>query len=92
MLKNKFALLLAPVLIMGCATAPEPAVKVVIQRVEVPVEIPCKAVMPATPGLNFGSLSPEQDIFEKVRALLADRQLSIAHSAELAAALNSCIK
>ena len=75
----------------GCATT-EPAIKIVTQRVEVPVSVPCKAVVPTPPDLNFAKVTPDQDVFEKTKALLADRKLQLGYETELVAALNSCIK
>jgi hypothetical protein len=75
----------------GCATPP-PGIKTVIQKEEVPVAVPCKAVMPAVPAFNFDKLNPQQDVYTKTQALLADRLLHLGLEAELTAALNSCIK
>ena len=73
----------------GCATD-GPVINTVIQKVEVPISVPCKAEIPATPVYSFDQLSTEQDIFEKTRAVLADRHLHMGYETELLAALNSC--
>lgn len=74
----------------GCAT--QSSLDVPIQRVEVPIAIPCKAVVPTPPEFGFSKLSPDADIFDKTKTLLADRKLHLAYEAELLAALNSCVK
>lgn len=80
---------MAVLLLTACAT-PEPAVKVVIQRVEVPIAVPCTIETPVKPKYNFSSLTEEQDIFDKTKATLADRQLSAGYEKELEAALKAC--
>lgn len=77
------------VILSGCATC-EPVIKTVIQTVEVPVSIPCKTEIPVKPEFNFDSINENQDIFDKTKALLADRKLHIGYEGELEAALKSC--
>lgn len=89
-MRNKVILGLA-VLLSACATT-EPAVEVRIQRVEVPIAVPCKAAIPAVPEFGFGKVSPDADIFEKTKSLLSDRKLHLGYETELLAALNSCVK
>lgn len=84
-------LLCAIVLLTGCATT-EPAINTVIQTVEVPVAVPCKATIPTKPDFNFDKLNVDQDVFDKTKALLADRKLHLGYEGELLAALTSCIK
>ena len=88
---NKLFLGLVVLALAGCGTD-GPLIKPVIQKVEVPVAVPCKAEVPTPPDFNFDKLKPEQDIFDKSKAALADRRLHQAYEAELLAALNSCIK
>lgn len=87
----KFLLLLIPFAVAGCATT-EPAVRIVIQKVEVPIAVPCKAIKPLLPEYSFDNITVENDIYEKVQALLVDKNLSKAYQIELEAALESCIK
>ncbi len=84
-------LLCAIILLSGCATT-EPVINTVIQTVEVPVAVPCKAVVPVKPDFNFDKLNVDQDVFDKTKALLADRKLHLGYEGELLAALTSCIK
>lgn len=76
-------------LLGGCVTT-NPVIQTVIQRVEIPISVPCKTETPVAPEFNFDKVTEEQDIFEKVRALLADRILHKAYETELSAALKSC--
>ena len=81
-----FSLLLV---LSGCATT-DPVIKVEIQRVEVPIPVPCKTEEPTKPDFNFDKLSENDDIFVKIRAMLADRKLHIGYEEQLSAALKSC--
>lgn len=84
-------LICAIILLSGCATT-EPVINTVIQRVEVPIAVPCKAVVPLKPDFNFDKLTIDQDVFDKTKAVLADRKLHLGYEGELLAALTSCIK
>jgi hypothetical protein len=81
-------------LVTGCVSNPSvpsaPTIKVEVQRVEVPIAMPCKAEIPKAPDFNFNKIRPENDIFEKTKALLADIKLHIGYEEELTAALKSC--
>lgn len=88
-MQNKL-LILAIVLLAGCATTTPPGINTVIQTVEIPVAVPCKAEVPVKPEFNFDKSTPEQDIFDKTKASLADRKLHLGYETELLAALKSC--
>jgi len=90
-MRNKLLIVSVALFLSACATD-GPVINTVVQKVEVPVAVPCKATVPAAPNLTFDKLSPEQTIFEKTKALLSDRKLQLGYEAELLAALNSCIK
>ena len=90
-MQNKL-LVLAVALLADCATDTPPGINTVIQKVEVPIAVPCKVELPVKPTLNFDKLTTEQDIFDKTKAALADRKLQLGYETELLAALNSCIK
>jgi len=79
------------ILLSGCATT-EPVIDAEPQEVDIPIAVPCKAVVPDKPDFNFEKVTADQDVFEKTKALLADRKLHQGYEAELLAALNSCIK
>ena len=91
-MQNKLLIIAAAILIAGCATTEKPVITTVIQKVEVPIAVPCKVEIPAKPAFNFNELKEEQDIFDKVKALLADLKLHAGYEEELNAALNSCVK
>ena len=88
-MRNKLILILV---LMLSACASNPVISTVVQKVEVPVAIPCKAQVPTKPEFSFDSLSEDKDIFEKIKALLADRKLHLGYETELSAALDSCVK
>lgn len=82
-------MLLVVLTLAGCAS--DPVISTVVQKVEVPISVPCKTTVPTMPDFNFEKLTPEQDVFEKSKALLADRKLHIGYEGELLAALKSCM-
>ncbi len=89
-MQNKLVLLTA-LFLGGCATDGA-LINTVVQKVEVPIEVPCKATVPVKPDFNFDKLKVEDDIFNKSKAALADRELHLGYETELLGALNSCIK
>lgn len=80
-------LLILP-LIAACSTAP--TIQTVVQRVEVPISVPCATPMPIEPLYCFNTLQSTDDIFVKVRCLLSDRKLSLGYESELSISLRSC--
>lgn len=94
MQKSNLLILSCAILLSGCAlfTKPQPGIEVQIQRVEVPIVVPCKAVVPKVPSWYFDKLTTANNIFTKDQYLLADRELHLGYEAELLGALQSCIK
>ena len=86
---NKLFFTLVLLSLAGCATT-EPVIKVVTQRVEVPVPVPCKEEAPPVPDYCFVKLTPESDIFDKTLCLLSDRERSLGYEIELLAKFNAC--
>ena len=84
-------LIFAIILLSGCATT-EPVINTVIQKVEIPIAMPCKVEIPVKPDFNFDKLKIDQAVFEKTKALLADRKLHMGYEGELLTALNSCVE
>lgn len=86
-------LLLLPIIgvFAACATT-DPTIDVIIQKVEVPVYMPCQVEIPAIPEFNFDKLSIDENIFNKTKSMLADRKLHLAYEQELLVALQSCVK
>lgn len=91
-MRNNLLILVMIIALTGCASGPPPVMAPLIQKVEVPIAVPCKVIVPKPPEFNFNKLTTEQDIFEKTRAILADIRLHFAYEAELLGALNSCVK
>lgn len=87
---NKILILLLAILLPACAS--NPVIKAEVQKVDIPIEVACKAEIPSPPDLNFDKLKQEQDIYDKTKALTADRQLQKGYEAQLLAALTSCVK
>ncbi|MBF8746917.1 hypothetical protein IRZ74_14905 [Pseudomonas monteilii] len=80
--------LLAGLVLAGCATKPEPQVQYV--RVEVPVQVPCRAPAVAVPPWASAGLRKTDSLEVKVRALLAERRQRIGYERELIAANVAC--
>ncbi|MBF8781022.1 hypothetical protein IV505_15000 [Pseudomonas fulva] len=81
-------LLLAGLLLTGCAAHVEPEVRTV--RVEVPVQVPCRTPDVAVPPWATTSLHDTDSLEVKVRALLAERWQRIGYEKQLTAALEAC--
>lgn len=80
--------LLAGLLLAGCAAKAPPQVQYV--RVEVPVQVPCRAPDVAVPPWAAAGLSKADSLEVKVRALLAERRQRIGYERELEAAVGAC--
>ena len=72
----------------GCAGKIEPQVQYV--RVEVPVQVPCRAPEVAVPPWAADSLRKTDSLEVKVRALLAERRQRIGYERQLEAAVTAC--
>lgn len=83
----KWLLVGAVVLMAGCA-AREPEVRTV--RVEVPVQVPCRAPVVPVPTWATDSLKKTDSLELKVRALLAERRQRIGYERVLVAAVAAC--
>lgn len=86
---SKISILTVVLLLSACATD-KPVIQTEIQKVEVPISIPCNVDIPVPPQFNFDKLTIDQDIYDKSKSLLADRSLHIGYENELLAALTSC--
>ncbi|QEN51042.1 hypothetical protein [Pseudomonas protegens] len=71
----------------GCA-AREPEVRTV--RVEVPVQVPCRAPVVPVPAWATGSLKKTDSLELKVRALLAERRQRVGYERVLVATVEAC--
>ncbi|MGG5288857.1 hypothetical protein [Pseudomonas shirazensis] len=84
----KVQVLLAGVLLAGCAAKAPPQVQYV--RVEVPVQVPCRAPEVAVPPWAAAGLRKADSLEVKVRALLAERRQRIGYEKQLVAAVTAC--
>ncbi|WP_079230596.1 hypothetical protein [Pseudomonas putida] len=82
------AFLLVGLLLAGCAAKAPPQVQYV--RVEVPVQVPCRAPEVAVPPWAVAGLRNTDSLEVKVRALLAERRQRIGYEKQLAAVVNAC--
>ncbi|MNM47310.1 hypothetical protein D3C81_582730 [compost metagenome] len=74
--------------ISGCAGRTEPQVQYV--RVEVPVQVPCRALNVEVPSWAAAGLKKGDDVELKVRALLAERRQRIGYERQLVSAVTAC--
>jgi len=81
MMRLVLAAALAAIL-AGCSTLP--------REVKVPVPVPCKIEKPAEPAWATKAIKPDADIFDQVKALLAERRQRAGHQAQLEAAIKGC--
>lgn len=74
---------LGVVLFAGCSTAPK-----VPHEVAIPVSIPCRIELPGAPDYRFQG--QYENIFDAVKDLLGDREVSLAYEAQLREAIKAC--
>lgn len=72
----------------GCAGKVEPQAHYV--RVDVPVQVPCRAPEVAVPPWAAAGLRKFDSLEVKVRALLAERRQRIGYEKQLEAAVRAC--
>lgn len=85
-------LLLALLILSGCAAKPEPAVKVVVQEVKVPVYMPCldKKDLPVRTDYVTINIKKSDNPVVKVRKLDKRTQQQSNYIGVLEKALNGC--
>lgn len=81
-------LILSALALAGCAGRVEPQIQYV--RVEVPVQVPCRAPEVAVPAWATADLRKADSLELKVRALLAERLQRIGFEKQLLASVESC--
>ena len=71
----------------GCGTTVE------VQRVEIPVPVPCIASdkIPAAPVSRFQPLAPTDPVDDQIRALLLDREYGGLYAGRIRALVEACI-
>ena len=72
----------------GCGGKVEPQVQYV--RVEVPVQVPCRAPEVAVPAWASAGLSKTDSMEVKVRALLAERRQRMGYERKLESYISAC--
>ncbi|WP_371039855.1 hypothetical protein [Pseudomonas putida] len=72
----------------GCAGKVEPQVQYV--RVEVPVQVPCRAPEVAVLPWAAAVLRKSDSLEVKVRALLAERRQRVGYERQLVASIKAC--
>ncbi|WP_370691371.1 MULTISPECIES: hypothetical protein [Pseudomonas] len=75
-------------LLAACAGRVEPQIQYV--RVEVPVQVPCRAPEVAVPPWAAAGLRKTDSLEVKVRALLAERRQRMGYETQLASAAGAC--
>ncbi|WP_342649070.1 hypothetical protein [Pseudomonas sp. REB1044] len=80
--------MLVGLLLAGCAANAPPQVQYV--RVEVPVQVPCRAPDVAVPEWATAGVRKTDSLEVKVRALLAERRQRIGYERLLEAAASAC--
>lgn len=73
--------LLPVVLLLGCASKPPIEIKI-------PVAVPCIKEQPVAP--IYPTVAEDAGIFERVKVLLAERELRKGYEAKLQAMLTAC--
>ncbi len=78
-----------PMLLLLAACAPQqPIFKPV--AVDMPVEMPCHVVMPATPDFPLSDIKPDSSIADKTRAALLELDTRKIYETELESQLAAC--
>ncbi|MGG7598734.1 hypothetical protein ACQ4OD_17070 [Pseudomonas sp. WC1] len=84
----RMVVLVLALALAGCSGRTEPQVQYV--RVEVPVQVPCRAPEVAVPAWAAADLRKTDSLEVKVRALLAERRQRIGYERQLLAVAYSC--
>ena len=84
----RMPLILCALALAGCANRVEPQVQYV--RVEVPVQVPCRAPEVAVPPWAAAGLRKTDSLEVKVRAILAERRQRIGYEKQLEAGMRVC--
>lgn len=84
---SRIILLSSMLFLSACSTNPSSTKPV---EVLVPVQVPCKITSPNKPSFAVDNLGIGEDIFEKVKALLAERKQRQGYELELEEAIKAC--
>lgn len=83
-MKFIYSILLVIALTACSTTAPR------VQEVLVPIQVPCKIDKPTKPDFAVDTLGIDANIFEKVKALLAERKQRMGYEKELEVLIDRC--
>lgn len=84
---SKIVLVFSLIFLSACSTNHSNTKSV---EVLVPVQVPCKITHPNKPVFAVDNLGIGEDIFEKVKALLAERKQRQGYELELEEAIKAC--
>lgn len=84
----RMLLIMCALALAGCGGRVEPQVQYV--RVEVPVQVPCRAPEVAVTPWAAAGLRKTDSLEVKVRALLAERRQRIGYEKQLEAVVSAC--
>jgi len=87
--RNKVIAVISVMFLAACETT-APVIRTEIQRVEVPIPIPCQREIPTRPDFSFEQLSVQDPLIDKAKSILSDRQLHLAYEELLVATLEAC--
>lgn len=85
---HRVGVLAGACVLAGCAGRNEAETQYV--RVEVPVQVPCRAPQVAVPPWAADGLRKGDSLEVKVRALLAERRQRIGYEKQLVAGISAC--
>lgn len=71
----------------GCASL---IPRVQIEKVEVPIPVPCNIVPPSKPAMPFSDVELSGSLFTDSKRALAEIQLRIGYELQLEAAIKAC--
>lgn len=84
---KKLFLLTASTICIAC-TPPVP--RIITQQVDIPVTVPCKTAAIIEPKWNVSQLPGRATYGEKIKAIIADLELSKGYITQLSAAVAAC--
>jgi hypothetical protein len=83
----KYLALFSVLFLAGCATCKP---DIVIQKVEVPVSVPCVKQAVQKPSFPLQGTNPNEDIFVLTKRALAEIELRRGYEGELEAVIQGC--
>ena len=84
---NRFPILLIAALVLSACGQREVFTPT---TVKVPVQVKCDVDIPQEPDWHAGHTSPDAPLMDKLKAVLADRELNKGYDSQLIAAITAC--